>query len=141
MKVTFFGNRNAPDSVKDSLKSELINLIENFSADRFYVGNQGAFDRIVLATLRELKKKYSHIVYYVVLAYYPEDDEFESCSLYPEGIENVPLRYAISWRNLWLINNSDTVITYVAYTTGGASKFKNTAIKKGRKIIELFNLL
>ena len=103
---TFFGHRECPDSIKIKLKEVLIYLITNHDVDMFYVGNQGRFDSIVLSVLRELKKEYPQINYAVVLAYMPgkqtEYDDYSDTML-PEGIESVHPRYAISWRNNWML--------------------------------------
>ena len=58
-------------------------------------------------------------------------------TLYPEGLETVPKKFAINKRNEWMILNSDISICYVYKTTGGAAKFKGKAEKKGLRIISL----
>ena len=55
---TYFGHRNAPDTIKPVLRETIIDLIENKGVNLFYVGNQGAFDRMTIKVLRELKEKY-----------------------------------------------------------------------------------
>ena len=40
-------------------------------------------------------------------------------------------------RNAWMINESDFVVTYVRYSTGGAAHFKELAEKKGKIVINL----
>lgn len=61
--------------------------------------------------------------------------------MYPEEVESAPKRFAICKRNDWMINNSDIVVTFVTRNYGGASKYKELAKKKGRKIIELSELM
>ena len=58
-------------------------------------------------------------------------------TIYPDGLEKVPRRFAISQRNKWMLTQSDTVITYVEYRSSGAGQFKELAEKKGKRIIEL----
>ena len=82
----------------------------------FYVGQQGAFDGIVRSVLKELVSLYPHIRYAVVLECLPQKrDEFDtrdySDTMLPEGIETVHPRFAISWRNKWMIKQSDYVVT------------------------------
>ena len=108
----------------------------------FYVGNQGCFDFMVKKILKELKFDYSNINYAVVLAYMPcKRAEFNykdyDDTLYPEGLENTPLKYAISKRNRWMIEKSDYVVTYVTRAVGGAVQFKELAEKKGKIVINL----
>ena len=64
---TFFGHHDCPSEVKPKLREVLIDLIENHSVDMFYVGNKGAYDRMVRSVLRELAQEYSYIHYAVVL--------------------------------------------------------------------------
>lgn len=142
MNVTFFGHRKTSKEVKIILRKKLINLIEFYNADTFYVGNQGDFDFMVRQVLKELKEVYPHIAYTVVLAYIPnvgyryEDiDYFDT--IYPEGLENTPKKFAISKRNFWLIEHSDIVVTCVHNSVGGAAKFKEIAEKKGKWVINI----
>ena len=139
---TFFGHRDCPESIKPQLREMLVNLIENHAVDTFYVGNQGGFDYMVCALLRELSQQYPHISYSVVLAYLPtRRDEFDtynfSDTMLPEGIEAVPKRFAISWRNKWMIRHSDFVVTYIVRSWGGAAQFAEAAEKQGKTILRL----
>ena len=127
--VTFFGHRDTPKETEPALRLTLIDLIENKNATVFYVGNHGNFDAMVRRQLEDLSKTYP-IKYYVVLAYMPgKNDEPDEHSILPEGIEIVPRRFAINYRNKWMLNNSDIVVTYVTRNFGGAWKFKQIAEK------------
>lgn len=142
MVCTFFGHRDAPYEIEHILRETVENLIKNENVKLFYVGNNGRFDSITRKILKELKQKYDEINYYVVLAYMPgrqnSKNEDYADTIYPDGLENTPPRYAISKRNMWMIDRSDIVITYTRGNTGGAAKFKETAQKRGRRIINLF---
>lgn len=143
MTVTFFGHRNIYGRIKDELESVLIDLIENHSANLFYVGNEGSFDHIVQAVLKELEPRYPHIVYEVVFAYRPKKfseidlTDYYAKGIYPEELVCVPKRFAIPKRNKWMLDRADTVVTYVKYELGGASQFKELAEKKGKRVINL----
>lgn len=137
---TFFGHRDCPQSVFVRLKEEIRKMITENQVECFYVGNHGAFDWYARCALRELQKEYSAIRWYVVLAYLPKasdkDTAYEN-SIYPEGIESVPLRYAINYRNRWMLEHSDHVITYVNRSFGGAARFAAQAEKKGKSCVKL----
>ena len=142
MTVTFFGHRDAPQEVKAVLETVLSDLIEHHAAERFYVGSQGRFDRIVSKTLIILKNRYPHIDCAIVLAYMPDEKLHEEIdTIVPERIELTHPKYAISKRNQWMLEQSDIVITYVTHTVGGAAKFKELAVKKGKSIIELSDFM
>ena len=139
---TFFGHRDCPSSIKPKLREVLIDLIENQSVDMFYVGNKGAFDQLVRSILRELVQEYPQINYSVVLERlpgkqnedYPEDF---SDTMLPEGIEEVPPRFAIVWRNKWMLRQSDYVVTYVTHSWGGAAQFAEMAERQKKAVINL----
>lgn len=139
MTVTFFGHKDTPKEIEPTLRTTLVDLIENHGATEFYVGNNGNFDTMVRRQLEELSKVYP-ITYSVVLAYLPtkksEYDGFTN-TLLPEGIETIPKRFAISYRNKWMIQQSDVVVTYVTHTYGGAAQFKAMAQRQGKMVIEL----
>ena len=131
---TFFGHRDCPAPIRTQLKAVLIDLITNHDVDMFYIGNQGRFDVIVRSVLRELKEEYPQINYAVVVAYMPgkqtEYDDYSDTML-PEGIESVHPRYAISWRNNWMLKQSDYVVTYISHSYGGAAQYiKKAKIQK-----------
>ena len=138
---TFFGHHDCPPSIKPKLREVLIELIENRSVDTFYVGNKGAFDRLVRSVLRELVREYPSIGYAVVLERMPvmRNAEHEDCSdtLLPEGIEEIPPRFAIAWRNKWMLRRSEYVVTYVTHSWGGAAQFAEMATRQGKTVIGL----
>lgn len=137
---TFFGHRECPDSIKPQLKEVLTDLITNHYVDMFYVGNQGRFDVIVRSVLRELKKENPQINYAVVLAYIPgKQNEYDNYSdtMLPEGIESVHPRYAISWRNNWILCQSDYVVTYITHPWGGAAQYAAKAARQGKFVVNL----
>ena len=140
---TFFGHRECPDSIKIQLRAVLIDLLTNHDIDMFYVGNQGRFDAIVRGILRELKIEYQQINYAVVLAYMPgkqtEYDDFPD-TMIPEGIESVHPRYAISWRNNWMLRQSDYVVTYITHSWGGAAQYAAKAARQGKSVVNLADI-
>ena len=55
----------------------------------------------------------------------------------PEGIESVPPRFAISWRNRWMLRQSDHVVTFITRSFGGAAQFADAAKQQGKTVINL----
>ena len=133
---TFFGHRDCPGSVRERLYEEIERLIRHQLVDTFYVGTQGAFDRMAYAVLVELRQRYSHIIVYRVLAYLPKLSDIAKernlldDTILPEGIESVHPRYAIVHRNNWMIDHSDYVIAYVTHNFGGAYQ----AVERAKKL-------
>ena len=137
---TFFGHRDCPETIKPKIRTAVIDLIENHGVTMFYVGNQGNFDRMVRSVLKEVTTAYPEVGYAVVLAYMPSAkksaDDF-SDTLLPDGIEKVPKRFAISWRNKWMIEHADYVVTYVTRLFGGAAQFSALAKSRGKIIYDI----
>jgi uncharacterized phage-like protein YoqJ len=144
LSCTFFGHRDCPDTVKPVLQKVLLDLITNNGVEMFYVGHQGQFDALVHRTLLELKQQYPQINYTVVLAYMPckamSADGYTNTML-PEGIETVHPRYAISWRNNWMLKQSQFVVAYVTHSWGGAAQYVHKAIKQKKSVFNLATLL
>ena len=134
---TFFGHRDAPQNLKPLLKEKITELIEQHDVSVFYVGNHGQFDSMALASLRELTKIYPHIRYYVVLAYFPKEKSPEENTLLPEGIELCHPKSAVNYRNEWMLNKAEYVITHVTRKWGGAYNFYKRSIKQNRKVINI----
>ncbi len=136
---TFFGHRDCIGLCKGELEEAIEDLIQNHDVDRFYVGNEGLFDALVHWVLFVMKKKYPHIRYAVVLAYPPKNipGEDYSGTMLPEGIEVIHPKYAITWRNRWMLQHADYVVTYVTHSWGGAARFAEEARRKGRRVINL----
>ncbi len=141
MTVTFFGHRDCSEAIRPQLQQILEDLIAE-GADSFYVGNQGRFDGMAISLLSKLKTAYPQIEYAVVLAYPPGTVKAETIdpkhpTIFPENLERVPRRFAISHRNRWMIDASDCVVAYVAHSWGGAAQFAELAEKKDKRVIRL----
>ena len=138
----FFGHREVTHNIRDKLTVVIEKLITEENVTEFYVGNQGQFDSMVYSVLKELKANYPHIRYTVVLAYIPDEyikEVYGEDTLFPDGLESVPKKYAISKRNVWMIHQSGFVVCYVYKITGGAAKFREKAEKRKLRIIDVLS--
>lgn len=137
---TFFGHRNCSESIKPELREVLVDLILNHDVDMFYVGHHGQFDAMVRSVLRDLVAIYPQTHYAVVLAYMPgKQNEYDDYSdtMLPEGIESVHPHYAISWRNNWMLQQADYVVTYITHSWGGAAQYATKAQKQRKHVINI----
>ena len=138
----FFGHREVTHNIREKLIKIIEKLVTEGGVTDFYVGHQGQFDSIVYSVLKELKSKYPQLRYTVVLAYMPDSyikEVYGGDTLFPDGMENVPKKYAISKRNDWMIQHSDYAVCYVHKITGGAAKFRDKAEKRRLQIIDVLN--
>ena len=138
----FFGHREVTHNIREKLIKIIEKLVTVGGVTDFYIGHQGQFDNMAYSVLKELKSNYPHIRYTVVLAYMPDSyikEVYGGDTLFPDGMENVPKKYAISKRNDWMIQHSDYAVCYVHKITGGASKFRDKAEKRRLQIIDVLN--
>lgn len=138
MVCCFFGHRDTSDKVLPMLKKTIIDLIENKNVNLFYVGKNGNFDILAARLLNDLSQYYD-FKFYIVITRFPKEES--SNTLMPEGIECIHPKFAINYRNKWMLERSDYVITYVTSNiSSGAAKFKERAVKKNKQVIELSQL-
>lgn len=136
----FFGHREVTHNIRSKLTSIIEKLITVDDVTEFYVGHQGQFDTMVYSVLKELKAKYPRIRHTVVLAYMPDEhikEVYGENTIFPDGLETVPKKFAILKRNDWMIQHSDFAVCYVYKITGGAAKFREKAGKRGLQIIDV----
>ena len=136
----FFGHREVTHIIRAKVTAIIEKLITENGVTNFYVGHQGQFDNMAYSVLKELKSNYPHIRYSVVLAYMPDEhfkEVYGEDTLFPDGMESVPKKFAISKRNDWMIQQSAFAVCYVHKITGGAAKFREKAERKGLRIINV----
>ena len=134
MTVVLFGSRDAGEKVKEPLARILEELIQE-GATQFFVGQEGSFDRMGAWILRNLCKKYPTVRYEMVTAYLGKGSE-DFPTLYPEGLERTPARFAIDARNRWMYSHADTLVVYAPFP-GNAKKWKERAIRAKKTVIDL----
>ena len=137
----FFGHRDVWRDISDPLEQAIRSAITEHGISTFWVGGYGSFDSAAVGCVRRLKKEYPYIRLHLILAYLPTkkdplEDMYDS-TIYPEGLELVPKRFAISKRNQWIVKNCDMVIGYVDHRYGGAYDSYRMAEKAGRTILNL----
>ncbi len=137
MYCALFGHHDALPNVAGKLKEVLVDLIENKGATFFYVGSQGNFDLISANVLRACKKMFPHIDYCVVLAYMPVNplEDGANNTLYPFALVGKPAKFAIVYRNRWMVENADCIIAYKRREYGGVANAVRYAKTKSKQII------
>lgn len=140
MHVAFFGHRDTGEEILPLLEKTVRFLIEKEKADVFYVGTQGAFDRMVEGLLHRLSCEYPHIEAIAVLAYPPQTGKEGALlvqTLLPAEAVVGPPRFAILRRNKWMLENCDAVVCYVRHSFGGAAAMKRAAVTLKKRIFEI----
>ena len=110
LSCTFFGHHDAPQALFPLICAEIERMIVERGVTHFYVGTTGDFDCMAYHALQKVLPQYPSVKFETVLAYLPrvydkdmEVPVFTENLLMPDGIEKVPPRFAISYRNRWMI--------------------------------------
>ena len=126
MKSCFFiGHRDAPDSLTAKLDEAIERHIVEFGVRSFAVGNYGKFDRMSQRALVRAKKRHPDIFIPMAIPYHPALVRVELPTgfdgvYFPQGQETVPRRAAILRLNRTLVQESDFLIAYVVFVSGGS---------------------
>lgn len=139
---TFFGHRQCPAEIEADLNRAIRKLITEYGVLQFYVGHHGGFDGMAYRTLKALKQEFPRLDYAVVLAYMPGKQDralpyAPEETLYPDGLETAPLRFAIDHRNRWMLKHSDYVISYITHGHGGAAQYYELAHRWKKTVFNL----
>jgi uncharacterized phage-like protein YoqJ len=152
MKICFIGHSFIPcvDKIKDTVTKILEELLSDTEFITCYFGAQGGFDEICACVCKSLKQKHikMELVYvtpYISLSEQSKIKEMQNrglcdASIYPP-IENTPPKFAILKRNIWMIESSDIIISYVSHNYGGAYSSLKSARCLNKKIINVSNLI
>ena len=137
---SFFGHRENIKLDCNRVCDVILKLIHEQNISRFYVGNQGEFDKTVYHAFCALAPRYPNISFAVVPAF-SSDLRYKICNsvhlLLPQGIENINSRDAIPYRNRWMIERSVFIVSYITHTNSNAARFAGEAAKQGCTVINL----
>ena len=146
MVITFCGH--ADFQKNEEYEKKVLEILEKEVAEKsakFYLGGYGKFDEFAYSCCKAYKKKHINVSLVFVTPYITVEyqknklaDEIERYDeiIYP-AIENKPLRFAISYRNRYMIDCSDIVVAFVEREFGGAYKAYKYAQTKSKKIYNL----
>lgn len=142
MIITFCGHSSfyKTAELEERLLSILRDQIGCAQVD-FYLGGYGAFDSFARECCKHVQKEHPNAKLIYVTPYLKFDlpKDLYDGSVYPP-IENKPPRFAISYRNKWMVEQADLVIAYVDHKFGGAYQTYQHAKRKKKQIINLGEL-
>ena len=146
MIITFCGHSHYTESKDDEQKilSVLEDIIGNNYAE-IYLGGYGEFDDFARRCGKKFKDKHPNTKLIFITPYISPEyqknhleyikDLYDEI-IYPE-LENVTPRFAISYRNKWMVDKADLIIAYINHSFGGAYQTYKYANKKGKKFINI----
>ncbi len=146
MKNCFlFGQEDAPESILPKLEAALERYRRQLGVTRFYVGEDGDFDRMAAAAVIRLRERYGDVELYLVTSVHPSERSgppapgFDGL-LYPP-LENVPRRYAQERANCYMVDTCHVILCYAPEKAGKEQNLLAYAVHRGwREPIWIENL-
>ena len=146
MIITFCGHADfhKTSELEAHLRALLKEYVGNTPAE-CYLGDYGGFDSFAYEVSAQYKKVHPQVSLVFVTPYlsveYQKTHLTEAAArydsiLYPE-LERVPPKYAISYRNRYMVEKADLVIAYVCRERGGAYQAYRHALRRGKAVINL----
>ena len=140
---------HTPPNLKELIKEQIINLIENEDVSEFLVGELGGYEIDAYDTVLEVQKEFPGIRIILVISkitdlhevgtpkdtYIPERRSFNDF-IFPNKCAQGYKRLSVVYRNRYIIENTDFIIAYNKYE-GRAYEFCKQAKNQGVKVIEL----
>ena len=139
MTVTFCGHKDIADtSTVRAAVDEVLRTLVAEGADYFLLGGYGGFDYLAAHAVHELKQQHPEIHSTLVIPYLNREYSIElyDDTTYPP-LEDVPMKFAISRRNEWMVDQADVVVAYVQHSWGGAAATLRYAESKHKRIIRI----
>lgn len=147
MVITFCGHAQFPKS--EEYERKILAILEEKVGDKtadMYLGDYGEFDRFAYECCRKYKEMHPNVMLvfvtpYMTIGYQRGNLEYKKTKydaiVYPE-IGDRPQKFAITYRNKYMVEAADYVVAYVDHNWGGAYQTYKHAKRKGKVII--FNL-
>ena len=145
MVITFCGHSDFQRMPE--YEEKMLALLEAVVGDKYaemYLGGYGDFDEFACYCCRKYKQAHPNVSLVLVTPYidteyrlsqHGETNKYDLI-LYP-GLESRPLKFAITYRNRYMVEQSDCVIAFVNRTWGGAYSTYKYAKSKGKKILNI----
>ena len=149
MIVTFCGH--AHFSKSEEYEQKILSFLEEKVGDQpadMYLGGYGDFDSFAYDCCKKYKETHPNVLLlfitpYMTVEYQQNHLEYQKTRyddiIYPEIEDKLP-RFAISYRNKWMVEKADYVVAYVDHDWGGAYTTYKHAKRKGKFIFNLGKL-
>ena len=139
------GHREADERLLPTLVNAIERLVVLEGVTCFYVGGYGGFDRIAASAVKQVKQRHPEIILMLVLPYHPAERPVEipygfDGTYYPEGLENIPRRFAIVKANKIMVDSVDWLVAYVRHGASNSHKILEYAQRQGLPYININDL-
>lgn len=144
IKIAFFGHSTLQTT--QAHKERLLSFLEEFVGEEkaeFFLGGKGDFDEFAYQCCALYKQTHCNVRLLYITPYLPVENLRHLESRYDEivypDIENKPNRWAIDYRNRWILEMADFVVFGVDRTWGGAYKIYVRALKRNKLFLNLLS--
>lgn len=146
MIITFCGH--AQFIKTEESETKILDFLEDRVGDsraEVYLGGYGSFDDFAYDCCKKYKQTHPKmslvfITPYMTMEYQKSHLDYQRTRyddiIYPE-IENKPLKFAITYRNRWMVDKADLVVAFVEHAWGGAYATYKYAKRKGKFIFNI----
>ena len=142
----FIGHREASSELLPLLNEAIEAHITRYGVTNFIIGHYGGFDQLAAKAVIAAKKCHPEITLSLLLPYHPAERSIKLPAgfddmIYPDGLENVPQRYAIVRANQSVIKHVNYLIAYVWHPASNARNLLEYAEKRKQNgLIHVTNL-
>lgn len=144
MVLTFIGHSSVRNcnQLSEKIRKAIVDNTKTDDEIIFYCGGYGDFDNLCAKVCNIIKEERPNSETIFVSPYISKTHQaianphLYDLTLYPP-LETVPLKFAISKRNEWMIDRADLVIAYIDHTFGGAYKSFCYARRKKKIVINI----
>ena len=146
MIIAFCGHAQFCGSYK--YEQRILDFLEEHVGERaadMYLGGYGGFDAFAYDCCKKYKETHPNISLVFVTPYITFDYQqnhlkdqamrYDSI-IYPE-IEDKPKRYALTYRNRWMVDKADLVITGILHSYGGAYDTYSYAVRRKKRTLSV----
>ena len=146
MIITFCGHSDFMKT--EEYERNFFAILEEIVGDRsadFYLGGYGSFDAFAYDCCKKYKMTHPRVSLFFITPYMTPEyqknhldakrEQYDGI-IYPE-IENKPLKFAISYRNKWMVEQADCVICGLVHDWGGAFQTYRHAKRKKKPIFNI----
>lgn len=146
MIVTFCGHRrfSKEEKYEEAILSFLEEKVGNQTVE-MYLGGYGNFDSFAYECCKKYKQEHPNVTLVFITPYMTveyqknhleEQKKRYDLIIYPE-IEDKPIKFAITYRNKWMVEKADFVVCYIERDYGGAYQTYKYAKRKGKAIFNI----
>jgi len=141
MRITFCGHSDFIRTVE--YEKAILKILEaeiGYDKAEIYLGEYGLFDNFAFECSQKFKATHPNVSLIFVTPYLSKisketSDRYDEI-IYP-NLEGVPKKFAISYRNKYMIEKADVVVAYINRAYGGAYESYKVAIRNKKKIYNL----